>query len=610
MYLRPHRKTKNGAVYEYWSLVKSVRTERGPRQKTVAFIGKEPGLDRRTRMGWDQIGAALDGRVREADLFEARQVDEPEWATVDISRVRVERLRDFGDVYLGLALWRRLGLDQFFEEQMASGREEIPWSMMACILALARFCAPSSDLKVAEHWYGKTALEDLLGVPIDKVNDDRLYRALDAMLPKREALFTHLQARYAEWFGASFDFLLYDITSTYFEGNMAGNPQAKRGYSRDRRSDCVQLCIGLIVTTEGLPVAYEVFDGSRADVTTVEEIIETLRCKYGHERRIWVMDRGMVSEDNLTQLRDWNALYLVGTPKSMLKLFEQELLDQTDWSRIQNGVEVKLCRAPDGSDETYVLCRAPGRRQKERAMRQRQVEAMERELLKLKQAAARDTRALRNKVSAERRVGRLMQRYSRAARLFTVEIEEQPDAADPKKNRLRVRWKRRDELGEWAALADGAYLLRTNLPADDPQRLWNAYIGLTQVEFSFRVCKTDLAIRPIYHRIEERAQAHILICFLALTMWRALEQWMKASDLGTAPRPLLERIATIRSMDVILPTKTGTELRLRVVSQPEKPLALLLDRLGLLLPGRQKMIANVVQNPDPLTPDSLGNAGF
>jgi len=610
MYLRPHRKTKNGAVYEYWSLVKSVRTERGPRQKTVAFIGKEPGLDRRTRMGWDQIGAALDGRVREADLFEARQVDEPEWATVDISRVRVERLRDFGDVYLGLALWRRLGLDQFFEEQMASGREEIPWSMMACILALARFCAPSSDLKVAEHWYGKTALEDLLGVPIDKVNDDRLYRALDAMLPKREALFTHLQARYAEWFGASFDFLLYDITSTYFEGNMAGNPQAKRGYSRDRRSDCVQLCIGLIVTTEGLPVAYEVFDGSRADVTTVEEIIETLRCKYGHERRIWVMDRGMVSEDNLTQLRDWNALYLVGTPKSMLKLFEQELLDQTDWSRIQNGVEVKLCRAPDGSDETYVLCRAPGRRQKERAMRQRQVEAMERELLKLKQAAARDTRALRNKVSAERRVGRLMQRYSRAARLFTVEIEEQPDAADPKKNRLRVRWKRRDELGEWAALADGAYLLRTNLPADDPQRLWNAYIGLTQVEFSFRVCKTDLAIRPIYHRIEERAQAHILICFLALTMWRALEQWMKASDLGTAPRPLLERIATIRSMDVILPTKTGTELRLRVVSQPEKPLALLLDRLGLLLPDRPKMIANVVQNPDPLTPDSLGNAGF
>jgi transposase len=610
MYLRPHRTAKNGTVYEYWSLVKSVRTERGPRQKTVAFIGKEPGLDRRTRVGWDQIGAALDGRVREADLFEDRPVDEPQWASVDVSRVRVERLRDFGDVYLGLALWRRLGLDRFFDEQMEAGHEQIPWSMIACVLGLARFCAPSSELKIAEHWYGKTALDDLLGVPIDKVNDDRLYRALDEVLPKRDALFTHLQNRYAEWFGASFDFLLYDITSTYFEGKMGENPQAKRGYSRDGRPDCVQLCIGLIVTAEGLPVAYEVFDGNRTDVTTVEEIIETLRCKYGHERRIWVMDRGMVSEDNLVQLREWKAFYLVGTPKSMLKSFEQELLDEADWSRIQNDVDVKLCRAPDGSEETYVLCRAPGRRQKERAMRQRQIDAMERELLKLKQATERDKRAMQNKVSAERRVGRLMQRYSRAARLFTVEIEEQPDAADTKKKRLKVRWQRRDELGEWAEHADGAYLLRTNLPADDPQRLWNAYIGLTQVEFSFRVCKTDLAIRPIYHRIEERAQAHILICFLALTMWRTLEQWMKASHLGTAPRPLLERIATLRSMDIILPTKTGDELRLRVVSQPEKPLALLLDRLGLLLPGRPKMIANVVQNLDLSRPDSLGNGGF
>jgi transposase len=518
MYLRPHRKTKNGVVYEYWSLVKSMRTERGPRQKTVACIGKMPGLDRRTRMGWEQIGAALDGRIRQADLFDDDDLDEPEWASVDVSRVRGERLRDFGDVYLALALWRRLGLDQFFDGQICTGREEIPWALMACILTVARFCEPPSELKIAEHWYAKTALEDLLGVAAGKVNDDRLYRTLDEVLPKREALFSHLQERYAQWFGTSFDFLLYDITSTYFEGNMAGNPQAKRGHSRDKRRDCAQLCIGLIVTPDGLPVAYEVFDGNRADVTTVEEIIEALRLKYGHERRLWVMDRGMVSEDNLDQLREWNALYLVGTPKSMLKGFERELLDENDWSRIENGVEVKLCRAPDGTQETYVLCRAPGRREKERAMRQRQSDGMERELNKLKTATERETRALRNEVSAQRRVGRLMQHYSRAARFFTVTIKKQPDPADPRKKRLHVHWDRRNELDEWAENADGAYLLRTNMPADDPQQLWETYIGLTQVEFSFRVCKTDLAIRPIFHHIEKRAQAHILICFLALTI--------------------------------------------------------------------------------------------
>lgn len=301
MYLRRNRRTRADETYEYWTLVESVRTPEGPRQRIVATVGKLPGLDEEVRIGWEHIGEVLDGRLHQSDLLRT-DPEPPAWATVDTSRARVERLRRFGEVYLGLALWRRLKLDGFFNEAMEEGREEVPWGTMACILALARFCAPSSELQIADFWYGKTALDDLLGVVPDKVNDDRLYRALDALLPHKDGLFRHFQDVYGELFGTTFDLLLYDITSTYFEGQAKGNPQAQRGYSRDGRPDCVQVCIALVVTPEGLPLAYEVFDGNRTDVTTVDEIVETMREKYGHERRTWVMDRGMVSEDNLDLL--------------------------------------------------------------------------------------------------------------------------------------------------------------------------------------------------------------------------------------------------------------------------------------------------------------------
>ncbi|MGD9788778.1 MAG: IS1634 family transposase, partial [Sulfuricellaceae bacterium] len=324
MYLRRHCRKKREETYEYWTLVESVRTQEGPRQRIVATLGKLPGLDEEVRVGWEHIQEVLDGRLHQSDLLK-REAEPPAWATVDTSRARVERLRRFGEVYLGLALWRRLRLDAFFDEAMGEGREEIAWGTMACILTLARFCAPSSELRIADFWYGKTALDDLLGVAPEKVNEDRLYRALDALLPHKDALFGHFQRVYGELFGTTFDLLLYDITSTYFEGQAQGNPQAQRGYSRDNRPDCVQVCIALVVTPEGFPLAYEVFDGNRTDVTTVEEIVEVMREKYGHERRTWVMDRGMVSEDNLEMLRDSEARYLVGTPKSMLKQFEHRL---------------------------------------------------------------------------------------------------------------------------------------------------------------------------------------------------------------------------------------------------------------------------------------------
>jgi len=588
MYLRRHRRKKKDETYEYWTLVESVRTHEGPRQRIVATLGKLPGLCEEARVGWEHIREVLDGRLHQSDLLNA-EPEPPAWATVDTSRARVERLRRFGEVYMGLALWRRLKLDAFFEEAMDEGRAEIAWGTTACILTLARFCAPSSELQVAEFWYGKTALDDLLGVAPDKVNEDRLYRALDALLPHKDALFRHFQKVYGELFGTTFDLLLYDITSTYFEGQAKGNPQAQRGYSRDGRPDCVQVCIALVVTPEGLPLAYEVFDGNRTDVTTVDEIVEAMRDRYGHERRTWVMDRGMVSEDNLDVLRDGKATYLVGTPKSMLKHFEQRLLEQ-DWEQVAPGVDVKLSAAPDGTAETFVLCRSTSRIDKERAIREKQRARLEGELEQLKARIDADKRALRNRSTAERRVGRLFHKYSRAARLFQVDIDERDDPSHKSGKRLTISIVRHEQHREWAELSDGCYLLRTNLKGQDAATLWRTYIGLSQIEDSFRISKHDLGLRPIYHQKPGRTQAHILVCFLALVMWRTLQQWMQGCGLGTAPRKLLEEMAEIRSLDVVLPTGAGKDLRLRTVSRPEQHLAILLQRLGLLLPNKPKSI--------------------
>jgi len=598
MYLKRSCRKKKGETYESWSLVESVRTSRGPRQRVVASIGKLPGLDEEARVGWEHIGDILDGKARTADFFNAPP-DPPEWARVDIKGLRVERLRSFGDVFLGLALWRRLKLDSFFGDAMEPGREEIAWATMACVLTLARFCAPSSELQIADFWYGKTALGDLLGVGPEKVNDDRLYRGLDALLPHKDGLFRHFQKVYGELFGTTYDLLLYDITSTYFEGQCEANPQARRGYSRDSRPDCLQVCIALVVTPEGLPLTYEVFDGNRTDVTTVEEIVETMRAKYGQERRTWVMDRGMVSEDNIDMLRELRASWLVGTPKSMLRNFERALLDERDWSKIEGGVEVKLCAAPEGSQETFVLCRSPLRAEKEKAMRSRQVDQLQSALDKMQASAQAPTRALRALGRAERRVGRLMGRFSRAAHLFEVKISEQADPIEKGKKRLMIDVRRKAELEEWAAQADGCYLLRTNLQDKSAEELWRTYIGLVQIEDSFRIAKHDLGLRPIFHQKEGRVQAHILVCFLSLVLWRTLQQWMGASGLGDAPRKLLEEMREVRSLDVVLPTPAGPELRLRTVSRPEPHLAILLERLDFPLPNRPKQIQNVVATIGP-----------
>ena len=589
MFLRRNRRRKNGETYEYWTLVESVRTARGPRQRVVATLGKLPGMDEDARAGWDEIARLLDGRPRsaaQADLF-CDTPEPPQWACVNLCSVRVERVREFGKVYLALALWRRLSLHRFFEEHARRGREQVDWATVVCILSLGRFCAQDTELALSEHWYASTALDDLLGVNSADVYDNRLYRGLDELLPLREELFGHLRERYRTMFGSRFEFLLYDVTSTYFEGQCPRNPQAQRGYSRDSRADCKQVCIGLVVTPEGLPLAYEVFAGNRADVTTVEDIVDLMEEKYGRAERIWAMDRGMVSEENLDYLREREALYIVGTPKGRLRQFERELLEQTDWREVEPGVEVKLIDHPDGQGrERYVLCRSVARYEKEAAMLRRQRDRLRAKLMQI-DASLKKRRQKSEPI--ERRIGKWLGRNTAAEKVFQVEVIAESGYA------VGLRIEEDVSKLAWAEAAQGAYLLRTNCSEQDPCKLWRWYIHLTEVEDAFRVGKSDLGMRPIYHHREDRVQAHILACFLALVMWRYLEMWLQSKGLGDCARQVLEQMTTIHSMDVVLPVKGGTEVHLRLVAKPETLTADLLARIHLNLPSRPKIIENVVE---------------
>jgi transposase len=598
MFLRRHRRTFDGETYDYWTLVRTVRTASGPRQQVVASLGKEPGMERQSRRGWEQIAAMLEGRECsvQGKLGKALPASPPaQWTQVDVQGVRVERVRDFGQVYLALSLWRRLHLHTLLHELIKPGREEVPWEEVACILTVARFCGNQSELEVAERWYADSALEDLLGIPFARINDARLYRGLDVLLAHKDKLCAHLMERYETMFGVGFEFLLYDVTSTYFEGQAMQNEKAARGYSRDQRPDCKQVNIGLVVTPEGgLPVAYEVFAGNRTDVTTVEEMIAMMEAKYGKAKRIWVMDRGMVSEENLDFLRERGARYLVGTPKGQLKQFEAKLLDQSDWSEVQPGVEVKLVDHPDGQGrEQYVLCRSADRQKKEAAMLELKRQRL---MAKLRQtdASLRKTPA-KDPGTVERRIGRWLGRYPAAERLVTVRIERN---AEGRAAGLKIT--ERSENAAWAQHAHGAYLLRTNCPERDPAKLWRWYMQLTQAEDAFRVSKTDLHLRPVFHQKTHRVEAHILVCFLSLAMWRTLEMWMHGKDLGNCARQLIKEIGTVRSMDVVLPvreavSKRTADVRLRVVARPDREVAILLQRLGLEMPSLPKRIQNVVE---------------
>jgi transposase len=587
MYLRHSTVRKNGKTHTYWRLVRSVRRNGKVVQETVANLGE---LDEQGRARARALAQAITGGREQRELFEApRSTSEP--VPVRLDQVRLERGRRFGDVWLGLTLWQALGLDAFCAAKMAQGRETVPWATMAAILVLARLCEPSSELHIAESWYRHTALEDLLGVPAELVNDDRLYRALDRLLEHREALQQHLVQRLGELFALDYELLLYDVTSTYFEGQAARNPMAKRGHSRDQRPDCKQVCIALVVTREGIPLGYEVFDGNRVDVTTVEEIVDTMEQRYGKAHRVWVMDRGMTSADNVSWLQQTGRRYLIGANKQDLKRFAAELCDAHDWNQVRDGVEAKLCNGPDGA-ETFVLVRSAERQRKEQAMHGRFAQRIEAGLESLGRRIDASRKPL-ERSPIERQIGRLLGKNSRAAGRYVVRLLDDPSRAAS----LRLEWARRAEWDDWSRASEGCYVLRTNVSDWTSEELWKTYIQLTEAEAAFRIHKSELSLRPIWHQRADRVQAHILVCFLAYVLWKTLEQWQKRAELGNSPRTLLDELGSIQSADVVLPIATTPEreLRIRCVVRPDRSQAALLDRLGLRLPERLRPVMASVQ---------------
>ena len=534
MFIRPCYRRKNGRRHAYWALVESYRTDRGPRQRTVAYLGQ---LDEAGRVGVERAaeGKGASGEAQ-LSLWESDSPP-PEWVEIDTANVRVENEVAFGGPWLALEIIRRLQLDRFLETTIPRGQEEVPWATMALVLVICRLSKPSSELHIAEHYYRSTGLGELLGVPPKKVYEERLYRALDKLLPHKAALEKHLKNRLGELFDLQYDLLLYDVTSTYFEGEAKANPMAQRGYSRDKRPDCKQVCIGLVVS----------------------------KC-------------GMMSKKNIEFLKSDDRRYIIGAAKASLKQFEQELLAD-DWRQIRDGLEVKLCDSPDGEEEVFILCRSRDRHEKEAAMHKRFEERIEKELEKI-QASCRKRKW--KKETIDRRIGSVMAKNSRAAGLFEVEVAEASDG------RATITWRKNEAWRDWAELSEGCYLLRSNVTDWTPDDLWRAYIQLTEAEAAFRIHKSDLRIRPIWHQREDRVLAHILVCFLAYVLWKTLFQMAQAAGLGDEPRRVLAELSEINLVDVVLPTRSGIDIRRRCVTQPTEHQAILLHRMGLRPPRQKK----------------------
>jgi Transposase DDE domain len=575
MFLRANRRWKDGKEHRYWSVEESRRLLSGRvAQRRVLYLGE---INDSQQAGWRKTLEVFDEaeqRARTLSLFpEDREIpaDALEGVQVQLKAMELRRARAFGNYWLGCQLWERLGLREFWEARLGRGREEVPWSKVLELLVVSRLVSPGSEFRLHRQGFDQSAMGDLLGTGFVVAQKDRLYRCLDRIVEHKVALFDHLRQRWQDLFQACFEVLLYDLTSTYIEGEGEEIPKAKYGYSRDQRFDCRQVVIALVVTPEGFPLAYEVMEGNTSDRTTLRGFLAKIEAQYGRARRVWVMDRGIPTEEVLEEMRapEREVFYLVGTPRGKIQQYEKKWL-ALPWRKVRERVEVKLF-AEEG--ELYVLAKSEGRRTKERAIRRCKLARLLWKLHALRRKPpTRDQLLLR--------IGAAKKEAGRAFGFVRIHLPGEGEEV----NRQTFTFRLDKEKLQKAELRDGHYLLRSNLMGEDPSVLWERYIQLTQIEAAFKTLKSELGLRPIYHQVEKRVEAHIFVAFLAYALSVTLRQRLQPLAPGLTPRTVLEKLATIQMLDVCFPTTDGRWLIMPRYTQPEPDQMLLLHRLRLSLP--------------------------
>ena len=577
MFLKRRTRSKDGKTHVYYSVCESLRVSRtAVVQRQILHLGE---LNTTQLDSWQHSIDVLheDGQRRQLRLFTDRDQpapDDPDVVEVKLWSFAVKSPRRFGDCWAAYQLWCDLGLDAFWRDALAEEAGEVPWDKVLAVLAVNRLLAPRSELFVHEKWFPQSAMDVLLDTDARVADKDRLYRCLDRLLDHKPTLEQHLAQKWKDLFGATFDLLLYDLTSTYFEGEVEAVPKARRGYSRDHRPDCKQLVLALIVTPEGFPLTYEIFPGNRLDRTTLEPVLDTIEKKFGHARRLWVFDRGIVSEENLELLRQRGAQYLVGTPKSQLKAYEQKLV-AGDWQKVSAQVQVQLVAE---ADEVYVLCRSAGRVQKERAMRRRWLRRLISDLRGLRRRVKEGQ--LKQRELIQRGIGRLQERHPQAWRWLQWELKAS-DAG------LAFDWDWDREKFKKSVAAEGAYLLRAHWPdCRDPATLWQTYMQLSEAESAFRTLKSEVKVRPIWHWTADRVDAHVLVAFLGYCLWVGLKKKAERAAPSLTPWQILDQLGRILLVEVWFELKDGRRLCLPRITQPEPAQALLLHQLNWTLPAQ------------------------